>query len=462
MENETDTTLRYPATAGKFFPGEPDALSQEAEACITKGRAGWRPEGSVPRAVISAHAGYAFSGWLSGTSWRATARGRPESVVVLSPSHRHAFDGIALPSQRGYAMPGFELRIDRGATNSLVMEELAKIEDAAHDQEHGIETQLAFLHRLHPEARIVPLVIGQSTPAQVAAVIDHLAARDGTPPLFILSSDLSHFLPLDKARDHDAETAKLIETAQTGRLTGAHACGAMAIKGFFASRYGQGCKVQRLAMANSADVTGDTNRTVGYGAWAAFGPADDMIVPQHRDVLLGVARKALISRAKKGKPPQIETSSFAPALHGFGASFVTLQQDERLRGCIGSLTAHQPLIADVVENTVKSGFQDPRFKPITAAEIPDLRIKIAVLSPSAPMTFGDEKSLLDQLVAGRDGLILSDGGKRGVFLPMVWESLPTADQFLTGLKVKAGLPKDHWSDTVEIRRFCAESFAETA
>jgi AmmeMemoRadiSam system protein A len=137
-----------------------------------------------------------------------------------------------------------------------------------------------------------------------------------------------------------------------------------------------------------------------------------------------------------------------------------VQKEGRLRGCIGSLTAHQPLIRDVVENTVKSGFNDPRFQPLQAGEITDVRLKIAVLSPSAPMQFDSETALLDQIVPERDGLILSDQGKRGVFLPMVWDSLPTPEAFLNGLKVKAGLPRDHWSDTVQIRRFCAESFAE--
>ncbi len=458
MDSEPDPLMRQPAVAGTFYPADAHALWSEAESCIARGTSGWRPEGSVPRAIISPHAGYRFSGWLTGAAWRATARGQPATIVILSPSHAHSFDGIALPSQKGYAMPGFNVMIDRSATNSLVQAGLAHVEDAAHDREHGIETQLAFLHRLHPRARVVPLVIGNATQDQVAAAIDHLAAQG--QPLFVLSSDLSHFLTRDAADAKDAETAKLLETSRGTIVTPRHACGAAAITGFLASTVGTGLRVARLAMASSADVTGDTSRTVGYGAWALFDTTDEIIIPRHREMLLKAARQTLESFTRRGKPPNLDETSFPQALRGHAASFITLQRDGRLRGCIGSLAAHQPLVRDVSENTVKAGSADPRFKPLSADEVPDLRLKIAVLSPSAPMTFANQADLLSQLTPHRDGLILRDRGKRGVFLPMVWESLPDPAEFLRALKVKAGLPKDHWSDTLELHRFCAESFAE--
>jgi AmmeMemoRadiSam system protein A len=339
-----------------------------------------------------------------------------------------------------------------------VQARLAHVEDAAHDREHGVETQLAFLNRLHPHAKVVPLVIGNASRDQVAAAIDHLTAQ--CQPLFVLSSDLSHFLPRDAADAKDANTAELLETSKGTTLTSSHACGASGIAGFLASDTSAGLRFARLAMASSADVTGDTSRTVGYGAWALFDTTDEIIIPRHRDMLLKAARQTLESFAKRGKPPKLDETSFPQALRGHAASFITLYQDGHLRGCIGSLTAHQPLVRDVSENTLKSASADPRFKPVTAEEAPGLRLKIAVLSPSAPMSVRDEADLLSQLTPHRDGLILRDGAKRGVFLPMVWESLPDPADYLAALKLKAGLPKDHWSDTLEILRFCAESFAE--
>lgn len=457
MNRQTATKARPSAVAGQFFPGEAQALGAEVEACLEAAA----PPVARPRAVISPHAGYPFSGRLTAAALGATAENRPGRIVVLSPSHRHAFDGCALPSQDRYAMPGFDMPIDGAARERLVNSGLAHVEDAAHDREHGIETQLPFLHRLHPEVPVVPVVIGRAPDAQVAGLVDALAAMDDGPPLFVLSSDLSHFLTLEEAEARDAATAKLIETGEAGRLTGADACGAACIRGFVAARFGQGLRVQRLAMANSAAVTRDRGRTVGYGAWVLYDASAEILLPEERAALLNAARRALVSRARKGRMPQVNTGSFAPPLCGQGAAFVTLRMDAGLRGCVGSLLPHQPLVSDVVENAVKAGFSDPRFPPVTLRETERIAIKIAVLSPPAPMQVESEAELVGRLVPGRDGLVLRDAGRRGVFLPMVWESLPAPEDFLSALKRKAGLPDDHWSDTLRVERFCAESFAET-
>ncbi len=461
MNRQAGISVRPSAVAGRFFAADPERLRQDVVDCLEEGAAGTRPEGwAAPKAVISAHAGYPYSGWLTAASWLAT-NGQPiETIVVLSPSHQYAFHGLALPSQDIYRMPGFDVAIDDAARSALVAAGLAHVEDAAHDREHGVETQLPFLHRLHPRAQVVPLVIGWAETGKVAQAVDLLASLRKTPPLFILSSDLSHFLSLDAANAHDAETAKLIETGQYDKLTGAHACGAKGIAGFMASDFGEGMRVHRIAMSNSAAVTGDQTRTVGYGAWAMFSPTDEIVLSNHRSEVLRVARKALESYSKKGKMPHVDLASFPQVLRGYGASFVTLQKNGRLRGCIGSLAARAPIIRDVVENSVKSGFKDPRFTPVEAGEVADISIKVALLSPSAPMTFESQKDLLNQVVPGRDGLILRDQGKRAVFLPMVWESLSEPEQFLQALKEKAGLARDHWSESVEVDRFCAESFAE--
>lgn len=456
MNRQANISARPSAVAGRFFPGDAGALRAEVDDCLkTAG-----PPVARPRAVISPHAGYPFSGRLTAAALNATVEDVPERIVVLSPSHRHAFEGCALPSQDRYAMPGFETHIDGAARDMLVNSGLAHVEDAAHDQEHGIETQLPFLHRLHPGVKVVPVVIGRASEAQVAALVDALAALGDRPPLFVLSSDLSHFLTLEEAEARDAATAKLIETGEADRLTGSDACGAAGIRGFVASRYGQGLRVQRLAMANSAAVTRDPGRTVGYGAWALFDATAEILLPDERAALLNVARQALMSRVHQGRMPQVNAGSFAPSLRGQGAAFVTLRMDGGLRGCVGSLLPHQPLVSDVAENAVKAGFSDPRFAPVTLPETERIAIKIAVLSPSAPMDIESEADLLDRLVPGRDGLVLRDAGRRGVFLPMVWESLPEPGDFLSALKRKAGLPQDHWSETLQVERFCAESFAE--
>jgi AmmeMemoRadiSam system protein B/AmmeMemoRadiSam system protein A len=446
-------TLRPPAVAGTFYPADAAALDRFVGDALAPCPA--LP--SRPLAVIAPHAGLRYSGRLAARALAAARGWIGPRVVVLSPAHRHAFDGIALPSQDGFALPGGVVAVDRAARADLLGVGLARTLDAAHDREHGIEVLLPFLRQLAPQAQIVPLVIGRASPAEVAAVIDRLAGQPGAEPLFVLSSDLSHFLPLGEAQAMDAGTARMIETGQAGALTPSHACGSKAVAGFLISEAGLGARLLRLGMANSHAVSGDAARTVGYGAWAIAPGTAALLDESARGVLLAVARQALEARLRRGRTPKVRRDSFPPELQTHMASFVTLKRQGRLRGCIGSIGAHRSLIADVVENAVRAGLADRRFPPLAADELASTEISLALLSPARPMHFASQADLERQLVPGRDGLVLTEGDRRGVFLPMVWDALPGPGAFLNGLKVKAGLPETHWSKHLRVARFHAEA-----
>jgi len=152
----------------------------------------------------------------------------------------------------------------------------------------------------------------------------------------------------------------------------------------------------------------------------------------------------------------IKISAYSEKLRELGASFVTLTVNGQLRGCIGSLEAHQPLIADVADNAYNAAFSDPRFPALQKNEYPQVTKHISVLSKPTPMHFTSEADLLRQIRPNIDGLILSDGWHRGTFLPAVWEDLPTPELFLQHLKLKAGLPEDYWSKTLTVERYAAE------
>lgn len=152
----------------------------------------------------------------------------------------------------------------------------------------------------------------------------------------------------------------------------------------------------------------------------------------------------------------LDTKDMPAELHQQRACFVTLHIQGHLRGCIGSLQADAPLIVDVVQNAYSAAFRDPRFTPLTAAEFANLTLDISVLSTPQPMRFSSEADLLAQIRPGVDGLILSDAGHRGTFLPSVWEQLPDKVEFLQHLKVKAGLPTNYWSPTLTVERYTAE------
>ena len=180
-----------------------------------------------------------------------------------------------------------------------------------------------------------------------------------------------------------------------------------------------------------------------------------------RNTLLETAWDSIRHGLFHRRPPAINTADFDPALTRPGASFVTLHAQGALRGCIGSLEAYRPLIEDVSENAFAAAFRDPRFIPLQEQELDGINLDISVLGTPEPLHFSTEHDLLNQLHPGKDGLILQDDNYRGTFLPAVWESLPEPEQFLQHLKLKAGLPTDHWSDTLQVWRYSTESFGDS-
>ncbi|MDT4331268.1 AmmeMemoRadiSam system protein A [Methylomonas sp. MED-D] len=177
-----------------------------------------------------------------------------------------------------------------------------------------------------------------------------------------------------------------------------------------------------------------------------------------RGCLLTLAKASIAHGLAHGRPLPVNLADYPAKLTGPAATFVTLELDGQLRGCIGRLEAARPLVEDIAENAYAAAFRDSRFPPVTAAELAGLSLHISVLSPSEPLYFASETDLISQLRPGIDGLILSEGGRRGTFLPSVWEDLPDPVEFLRHLKRKAGLPADYWSSTVKIQRYTTEMF----
>ncbi len=184
-----------------------------------------------------------------------------------------------------------------------------------------------------------------------------------------------------------------------------------------------------------------------------------MLSEQECARLIDTAWQSIRNGLQRGRPLPVTLEEYSEALRDPGASFVTLHARNQLRGCIGSLEAHRPLIEDVSYNAFAAAFRDPRFAPLEAHEMDGLELEISVLSKPEPMEFVSEQDLIRQLRPGRDGLILQEGGNRGTFLPSVWESLPEPRLFLQHLKQKAGLPPDYWSDTLRVWRYGTTSFS---
>lgn len=183
---------------------------------------------------------------------------------------------------------------------------------------------------------------------------------------------------------------------------------------------------------------------------------DDLLDPLGRALLVR-ARNAIVGEFGVALQPEPDH----PALYEPGATFVTLTQDGQLRGCIGSLEAHRLLADDVKANARFAAFHDPRFAPLAKNELDRTRVEVSLLTPAEPMFFRDEADALRQMQPGIDGMIFECYGRRGTFLPQVWDSLPNPRDFFAHLKQKAGFAPDFWSPDVRLYRYEVQKWKET-
>lgn len=186
------------------------------------------------------------------------------------------------------------------------------------------------------------------------------------------------------------------------------------------------------------------------------------LTKQQQQQLIKLAEDSIAYGLKHGVAIKPNPHHYEPDLRTLRASFVTLEINQQLRGCVGMLEAARPLFEDVAENAFSAAFKDRRFLPVSTKEFSELEIHISILSPSEAINFTSEANLVRQLRPNKDGLIMLEGRQRGTFLPSVWKSLPKAEDFLRHLKQKAGLPRDYWSDTLKVFRYECEIFSDSS
>ena len=184
------------------------------------------------------------------------------------------------------------------------------------------------------------------------------------------------------------------------------------------------------------------------------------MLPNHQgETLIKIGRAAIAQALNINF--QFDVDESASWLKAWGASFVTLTQNDELRGCIGSLEAYRSLVADVKSNAVSAAFHDPRFLPLSADEFVTVAIEISVLSPTERMDVQNEADAIEQIRPGLDGVVLEYGRYRSTFLPQVWDELKQPQQFLAMLKRKAGLPVDFWAPDLKLARYTVSKWRET-
>ncbi len=479
METEVKTDeVRRAAWAGQFYPASPTELSRTIAEFYA---AAEKPElDSDVVAVVAPHAGYTYSGRIAAAAYKQLEGREFEAVVVVSPSHTKYFRGISVYNGGSYETPlgalpthsALAKRLTRVAPSTIYLSNMGHT--GGGQSEHAVEVQLPFLQIVLGSFKLVAVVMGEQQDWHVLG--DALASlANERPVLLVASSDLSHYHPAPKALRLDSAVRDGIKTFDPAALSHTfeagkgEACGAGPILAcLHAARKLGATRSLITGFGNSGETTGDDSGVVGYLSAVCIRDkaaptakhyvlnADSVkqegLSAVDRQELLRIARQSVASAVYGGSPPELDRVD--KALRQRRGVFVTLKVAGQLRGCLGSVEATTPLVESVVRMAVAAATRDPRFDPLTAADLPDLSIELSVLSPLARC---DEA---DSIEVGRHGLLVRKGERSGVLLPQVasengWDRL----MFLRHTCLKAGLAAEAWRDTAStLYTFEAEVF----
>jgi AmmeMemoRadiSam system protein B len=258
--------FRRPAVAGLFYPADPAKLRESVRGYLAA--AVCDPQASAPKAIIAPHAGYVYSGPVAGHAYGllASLRETIRRVLLVGPSHRVGFRGLAVSSADVFTTPVGPVPVDRAGVARLL--ELPQVveRDDAHSDEHSLEVQLPFLQQVLESFELVPLAAGDASPQDVAEVLE--AAWGGPETLIVVSTDLSHYHDYETARRLDAATSRAIESLEPEALDAESACGRVGVSGLLLVARRRTLACRTLDLRNSGDTAGPRDRVVGYGAYA--------------------------------------------------------------------------------------------------------------------------------------------------------------------------------------------------
>lgn len=465
METEDikKSPVRPAAVAGQFYPESADELramvKELLQSCRTKTEDGLQ-------ALIVPHAGYVFSGRMAAKAYSAIpATVRYKRIFLLGPSHVAAFDGASVNTAASYyKTPLGPVPVDTATAQALAdYKGTFSYVPKAHGREHCLEVQLPFLQvEMDNVPPIVPIIIGTMDIDVLERIATELLPYFTPDNLFIISSDFSHYTSYDAARKADLATAKAVGTGRLAEFAAAlranaekhipnlctSACGAAAIAVLLImAERARGVNVVHLGYENSGDSPyGGKEEVVGYNAFAITRTAQNGslgfdLTDWEKATLLQIARRSVERAVGKGEcQSAVDESLLTDTLRRDCGAFVTLNEGGHLRGCIGNLVGEGPLYETVDRMAAAAATEDPRFTPVSEDELEAISIEISVLSPLKRIANADE------IVLGRDGVLMVCNGRHGTFLPQVADETGwTKEEFLGHLsRDKAGLAWDDW------------------
>lgn len=261
--------IRPAAVAGQFYPADTATLDEMISTYLQQANTDTSEQ--LPRALIVPHAGYVYSGPVAASAYAALAplRGKIKRVVLLGPAHRVGFSGIAASSADAFRTPLGDIPLDTETlkTLSATLPNVGYL-DEAHAQEHSLEVHLPFLQKVLGQFKLLPFVVGEAEPEDVAALLEVFI--DDPQTLLVISSDLSHYHDYQSAQRIDTQTAQKIRRLDYQYISPQEACGAYPVRGLLLAAQKHGLVPHEVDLRNSGDTAGDRSHVVGYGAWLFY------------------------------------------------------------------------------------------------------------------------------------------------------------------------------------------------
>jgi hypothetical protein len=466
--------IREAVFAGRFYPSSQsdllkniDSLTRRAKKTQVK-----IPSGKYLKALILPHAGYPCSGLTAAHATLVLSEKQFKKVILLGPDHRVGFINGAISDVTAYQTPLGRVFLHDDAAKLRNRSELFHANKASDLSEHSLEVLLPFLQYYLKEFKIIPIVISQGNIGGLTREIDMFRDQN---TLLVASTDLSHFLQYTEAVEKDKKTIQMILNMDADNLLKGYnyACGKVPILVLVSLARQYGWQPVLLHYSNSGDTCGGRSQVVGYAAIAFYGDkfmddkknADHRFTDKQGQALVRLARHTLMKKLNKKIDP-VESGALEEALkqdcfqENFG-TFVTLKINDQLRGCIGNITASEPVKDGVGRNAVSAAFRDPRFSPLRAEELENVDIEVSILTPPEPLEYTDGNDLVSKLRVNIDGVIIRKGFANATFLPQVWKQVPKPEEFLGHLCMKAGMSADAWrNDKPEVKIYQVQYFDE--
>ena len=463
-------SFRSPQFAGSFYPLDAGQLKSQLSNFLNQKVSS---EKTQLMAIIVPHAGYIYSGKTAGYAYSLLKDRRIDTVFLIGRSHRASFIGIVTDDRDFWRTPLGDVAVDTGIVSEILVKPGFRVDYRILDFEHSLEVQIPFLQRaIKGNFKIVPILVGCENKSELDTYANYLAPyiKKQKNSIVVISTDLSHYHSDSTARNIDSRTISLLESGRFLNLIeevekgNCELCGASAVYlGLQVLSKISQIKVRLLDYSNSSETTKDKERVVGYASMAVYGETKiqltagekKMLSKSQRQTLIKIARETLQYHLAGKKPPELKIDD--PTLLEKRGVFVTLRKNGELRGCIGIILPQKELAQAVRDMAIESATGDPRFPPVSLKELKEIEIEISVLTVPVRVSSPDE------IVLGRDGVIVKKGFRQGVFLPQVADETGwTKEQFLSALCAhKAGLDPDAWKNPdTELYIFQAEVFSE--